>query len=173
MLDAECFAFLARALESPLAPTVVLATNRGVCAVREGGGGGSGGSGGGSGNSSDPFYSETLAPHGVPVDLLDRAVIVRAAPLSPAEAAQVIALRAGVEGVTLDEAALAALAAAAAGASLRHAVGLLAPAAVLAAAAGRKESGVTAADVAAARELFWDAKASARKLAQAGGGFVQ
>ena len=172
MLDAECFAFLARALESPLAPTVVLATNRGVCAVREGGGGGCGGGGGGS-NSGDPFYSETLAPHGVPVDLLDRAVIVRAAPLSPPEAAQVIALRACVEGVSLDEAALAALAAAAAGASLRHAVGLLAPSAVLAAAAGRKESGVTAADVAAARELFWDAKASARKLAQAGGGFVQ
>lgn len=171
MLDAECFAFLARALESPLAPTVVLATNRGVCAVREGGGGGGGGGGGA--RSGDPFYSETLAPHGVPVDLLDRAVIVRAAPLSPAEAAQVIALRAGVEGVSLDEAALAALAAAAAGASLRHAVGLLAPSAVLAATAGRKESGVTAADVAAARELFWDAKASAMKLAQAGGGYVQ
>ena len=105
MLDAECFAFLARALESPLAPTVVLATNRGVCAVREGGGGGGGS--GGNANSGDPFYSETLAPHGVPVDLLDRAVIVRAAPLSAAEAAQVIALRAGVEGVSLDEAALA------------------------------------------------------------------
>jgi len=166
MLDAECFAFLARALESPLAPTVVLATNRGVCAVREGGGSGGGG-------ACDPFRSETLAPHGVPVDLLDRAVIVRAAPLSPQEAAQIIALRAAVEGVALDEAALAALAAAAAGASLRHAVGLLAPSAVLAAAAGRKETGVTAADVASARELFWDAKASARKLAQAGGGFVQ
>ena len=173
MLDAECFAFLARALESPLAPTVVLATIRGVCAVREGGGGGSGGGFNGGGSGSDPFRSETLAPHGVPVDLLDRAVIVRAAPLSPPEAAQVIALRAGVEGVSLDEAALAALAAAAAGASLRHAVGLLAPSAVLAAAAGRKETGVTAADVASARELFWDAKASARKLAQAGGGFVQ
>lgn len=34
MLDIECFTFLNRALESPLSPIVVLATNRGVSAVR-------------------------------------------------------------------------------------------------------------------------------------------
>ena len=31
MLDMECFTFLNRALESSLAPIVVLATNRGLC----------------------------------------------------------------------------------------------------------------------------------------------
>ena len=31
MLDIECFAFMNRALESNLAPIVILATNRGVC----------------------------------------------------------------------------------------------------------------------------------------------
>lgn len=30
MLDIECFTYLNRALESPLAPIVILATNRGV-----------------------------------------------------------------------------------------------------------------------------------------------
>lgn len=34
MLDIECFTYLNRALESPLSPIVVLATNRGVSLVR-------------------------------------------------------------------------------------------------------------------------------------------
>ena len=146
-LDAECFSYLGRALESPLAPTVVLATNRGLAPVR--------------GSDGPP------SPHGVPVDLLDRVVIVRTSPPSPDDAARVLALRASVEGVTLDAPALAALAAAAGEASLRHAVGLLSPAAILARAAGRE--GVTDDDVAAARGLFWDAKTSARAMTAEGG----
>jgi len=35
MLDIECFTYLHRALESPLAPIVIFATNRGRCLVRE------------------------------------------------------------------------------------------------------------------------------------------
>lgn len=34
MLDIECFSYLNKALESSLAPIVVLATNRGVAPVR-------------------------------------------------------------------------------------------------------------------------------------------
>jgi RuvB-like protein 1 (pontin 52) len=34
MLDIECFSYLNRALESPLSPIVILATNRGICNVR-------------------------------------------------------------------------------------------------------------------------------------------
>ena len=165
MLDAECFAWLNRALESPLAPVVVLATNRGVAPVR-----GLGGAGGSASFCACPSAAAaTRSPHGIPVDLLDRLVIVRTAPYSAAEAAQVLAVRAGVEGVTLaDAAALAALGAAAASASLRHAAALLSPAAVLAAAAGREA--VTAEDVASARALFMDARASAAVLAAAGPG---
>ena len=33
MLDIECFTYLNRALESSLAPIVILATNRGLCQV--------------------------------------------------------------------------------------------------------------------------------------------
>lgn len=34
MLDIECFTYLHRALESPLAPIVIFATNRGRCQIR-------------------------------------------------------------------------------------------------------------------------------------------
>merc|ERR1711937_817881 len=56
MLDIECFTYLNRALESSLSPIIVFATNRGVCTIRG---------------------TEIVSPHGMPVDLLDRMVIVR------------------------------------------------------------------------------------------------
>ena len=52
MLDIECFTYLNALLESPMAPTVVLATNRGNSVVRG--------------------TTDIVAPHGIPVDLLDR-----------------------------------------------------------------------------------------------------
>lgn len=54
MLDIECFTYLNILLESPMAPTVVLATNRGTSLVRG--------------------TDDIISPHGVPVDLLDRYV---------------------------------------------------------------------------------------------------
>lgn len=56
MLDIECFTFLNRALESTLAPIVVLATNRGICTIRG---------------------TDMVSPHGIPVDLLDRLLIIK------------------------------------------------------------------------------------------------
>ena len=58
MLDIECFTFLNRALESTLAPIVVLATNRGICTIRG---------------------TNMISPHGIPVDLLDRLLIIKTA----------------------------------------------------------------------------------------------
>jgi RuvB-like protein 1 (pontin 52) len=51
MLDIECFTYLNKALESPLAPIVIFATNRGICNIRG---------------------TDIKSPHGIPVDLLDR-----------------------------------------------------------------------------------------------------
>lgn len=34
MLDIECFAFLNRALETPMAPVLIMATNRGITTIR-------------------------------------------------------------------------------------------------------------------------------------------
>jgi len=56
MLDIECFTFLNRALESTLAPIVILATNRGMSTIRG---------------------TEIISPHGIPVDLLDRFVFLK------------------------------------------------------------------------------------------------
>jgi RuvB-like protein 1 len=68
MLDIECFSFLNRALESPLSPVVILATNRGICSVRG---------------------TDVVSPHGIPGDLLDRLIIILTKPYSAKEVVQV------------------------------------------------------------------------------------
>merc|ERR1719424_2073708 len=50
MLDIECFSYLNRALESDLAPVLVVATNRGITRIRG---------------------TNYKSPHGIPIDLLD------------------------------------------------------------------------------------------------------
>lgn len=55
MLDIECFSWLNRALESDLAPVLIIATNRGIAKIRG---------------------TKYKSPHGIPIDLLDRLMIV-------------------------------------------------------------------------------------------------
>merc|ERR1712031_104359 len=62
MLDIECFSFLNRALENDMAPVLVVATNRGITKIRG---------------------TDYESPHGLPVDLLDRLLIVTTEPYSP------------------------------------------------------------------------------------------
>merc|ERR1711903_142353 len=106
MLDIECFTYLNRALESTLAPIVVLATNRGMCPIRG---------------------TEILSPHGIPVDLLDRMLIIRTMPYSLEEMVQIVAIRASAESIEMDDHALAALGEVGARTSLRYAVQMLTP----------------------------------------------
>jgi RuvB-like protein 2 len=51
MLDIECFSFINRALESDMAPVLIIATNRGITTIRG---------------------THYKSPHGIPLDLLDR-----------------------------------------------------------------------------------------------------
>lgn len=142
LLDIECFAYLNRALESNLAPIVIFATNRGMTEVRG---------------------TDMRAPHGIPVDLLDRCMIIRTEPYGMEEIAVIIQIRAKVEGVALkDDAVVAALVNVAARTSLRYATQLLTPASILSAVKGQDD--LTADDVKEADGLFYDAKASARLL---------
>lgn len=143
MLDIECFTYLNRALESPLSPIVVFATNRGICPIRG---------------------TDMLSPHGVPVDLLDRLVIIRTLPYTPSEMIQILALRSTLEGIEIDEESLARLAEIGETSSLRHAVQLLTPAKILAVTNGR--DAIVKADVEEVNELFFDAKQSAKMLAE-------
>merc|ERR1712010_203135 len=141
MLDIECFTYLNRALESTLAPIVVFATNRGVCEVRGTG---------------------IISPHGVPIDLLDRMLIIRTLPYSVKEIVRILSIRATTEGLTLSADALSKLGEMGARTSLRFANQLLSPANILAKTLGMDEISVD--DIDSVSELFMDAKSSARVL---------
>ena len=104
MLDIECFTYLNRALESTLAPIVVLATNRATCTIRG---------------------TDIEAPHGIPVDLLDRLMIIRTQPYLLKEMIQILALRANVENIPIDQESLLHLAKVAERTSLRFSRPLL------------------------------------------------
>ena len=111
MLNLECFTFLNRALESTLSPIVIFATNRGHCLIRfvpE-----LGGLIPAQGNRSSLLRfrgTDILSPHGMPLDLLDRIMIIKLAPYGVDDMSQILKLRAEVEGITADEESLTYLA---------------------------------------------------------------
>lgn len=150
MLDIECFTYLNRALESTIAPIVIFATNRGICPIRG---------------------TDISAPHGVPVDLLDRLVIIRTSPYTPQEMVQILAVRAAVEGISIDEESLAFLGEIGETTSLRHAVQLLTPANIMAKTNGREE--IVRGDLEEINGLFLDAKASAKLLQEQADKYIQ
>jgi RuvB-like protein 2 len=146
MLDLECFAFLARALESELAPILVLATNRGVARIRG---------------------SDYQSPHGMPTDLLDRLLIVSTDPYNEAETRAILDLRAREEDVTLAEPAAALLTKIALETSLRYAMRLIAASSLVA--ARRKATAVDVNDVKKVYGLFVDTGRSAQFLREMAG----
>ena len=142
MLDIECFTYLNRVLESPLSPIIVFATNRGICTIR----------------GTDGI----AAPHGIPIDLLDRLVIIKTSPYSIVEIMQIIDIRAKVESLVLDTEALGALGEIGKSTSLRYVMQLLTPASIMARMAGRES--IALEDIEQVDGLFFDAKSSARLL---------
>ena len=150
MLDIECFTYLNRALESTIAPIVIFATNRGICPIRG---------------------TDISAPHGIPVDLLDRLVIIRTSPYTPQEMVQILAVRAAVEGISIDEESLAYLGEIGETTSLRHAVQLLTPSNIMARTNGREE--IVKGDLEEISGLFLDAKASAKLLQEQADKYIQ
>ena len=75
MLDMECFSFLTRAIEDDMAPIVVMATNRGITKIRG---------------------TTYTSPHGMPLDLLDRTIIIPTAPYEEKELKQILKIRHGI-----------------------------------------------------------------------------
>jgi len=143
MLDIECFTYLNRVLESPLSPIVVVATNRGICTIRG---------------------TDINAPHGIPVDLLDRMVIMRTLPYSVEDIVTILQIRADTESLAIEDDALQMLGEIGSGASLRYAVQLLTPSAILAKTCGREA--ITKDDVSEIDGIFFDARASAKLLVE-------
>ena len=141
MLDIECFTYMNRALESNLAPIVVLATNRGVCEIKG---------------------TEMHSPHGIPVDLLDRLLIIRLLPYALQEIVQILAIRCATEGIEVEEDALAHLASIGTKTSLRYVVQLISPSFVLAQTLGKLK--VSKDEVDEIASLFLDGRSSAKIL---------
>lgn len=142
MLDIECFTYLHKALESTISPIVIFATNRGHCEIK------------GTGVSS---------PHGIPLDLLDRVLIIKTMPYAQQEIMQIISIRAQIEGIVLDDEALTEFGTIGSKTTLRYAVQLLTPANILARINGQET--ITKDEIDEVNDLFFDAKASAKLLA--------
>ena len=82
MLDIECFSWLNRALEGDLAPVVVIATNRGIARIRG---------------------TNYKSPHGIPIDLLDRLLIIPTEPYKAPEIKKILDIRCEEEDVEMTD----------------------------------------------------------------------
>lgn len=143
MLDIECFTYLNRALESPISPIVILASNRGKCTIRG--------------------TDDIVAAHGIPPDLLARLLIIPTNIYAPDEVKTIIRLRARTEGLAISEPALEKVAEHGVHVSLRYALQLLTPANILARVNRKGEIDVD--DVVECEDLFIDARRSANIVA--------
>lgn len=141
MLDIECFAFLGRAVESELAPIIILATNRGFARIRG---------------------TDVEAPLGFPPDLLDRAVIIGTETYDPESVMEILRIRAREEEIDVEDEALKKLTDIGSKCSLRYAVQLLSIAAENAKLRG--SSKVTVEDIERVDGLFMDVSEAVEHL---------
>lgn len=141
MLDIESFSFLNRALENDMAPILIIATNRGITKIRG---------------------TSYASPHGIPIDLLDRLLIVATNPYEDKEIKQILKIRCEEEDVEMTEDALAVLSRIGMETSLRYAIQLITTAALVA--RKRKGTEVSIDDVKRVYSLFLDESRSTQFL---------
>ena len=141
LLDIETFAFLNRAMEQELAPIIIFATNRGVATIRG---------------------TDYKAAHAMPIDLLDRLLIINTKPYGEREIREILKIRARTEKVKMDEEALEYLTQLGIKNSLRYAIQLLAPASIVA--KEEKSDVIKKKHVEKVEKLFADVKKSVRYL---------
>ena len=97
-------------------------------------------------------------------------LIIRTMPYTVDEMIQILSIRAATESIKMDEEALVNLGEIGARTTLRYSVQMLTPAKMLAVTQGRDI--INADDVEEIDELFYDAKASAKILAENGDGYL-
>lgn len=141
MLDIETFAFLNRAMEQELAPIIIFATNRGIAKIRG---------------------TDQVSPHSLPLDLLDRLLIINTKPYSANEIKKIIETRARAEKIELDKGALEYLMNLGTRTSLRYAIQLLAPAFEVAKSKNLRK--IKKEHIQTVEELFVDVKKSVKYL---------
>ncbi|EGW29932.1 uncharacterized protein SPAPADRAFT_63555 [Spathaspora passalidarum NRRL Y-27907] len=141
MLDIECFSFINRALEDEFSPIVIMATNRGITRTRG---------------------ANYKSPHGLPMDLLDRSIIVHTTSYSGDEIRTILSIRANEEEVDLTGDALALLTKIGQETSLRYASNLIAVSQQIA--AKKRNTSVELQDIKRAYMLFLDSDRSVQYL---------
>ncbi|OCK95564.1 TIP49-domain-containing protein [Cenococcum geophilum 1.58] len=143
MLDIECFSYINRALEDELAPIVIMASNRGNTKIRG---------------------TDYRSPHGLPLDFLDRVVIVSTHQYSKEEMQQIISIRAQEEEVDISPDALALLTKIGQETGLRYASNLITTSYLLS--QKRKATEVSIDDVQRSFQLFFDPARSVKFVAE-------
>lgn len=143
MLDIECFSYINRALEDSLAPIVIMASNRGNSRIRG---------------------TNYRSPHGLPLDFLDRVVIVSTHAYQKAEIQQILAIRAAEEEVDITPDALALLTKIGEETGIRYASNLITTSQLIAAKRKAKQVGIE--DVQRSFALFYDAARSVKFVAE-------
>mmetsp|Transcript_42998 Transcript_42998/g.80705 ORF Transcript_42998/g.80705 Transcript_42998/m.80705 type:complete len:470 (+) Transcript_42998:115-1524(+) len=141
MLDIECFSFLNRALEMESSPIVIMATNRGITNIRG---------------------TDYKSPHGIPLDLLDRMLIISTKPYEKADIRKIINIRAEEEDVEMTDAAKELLTKIGVDSTLRYAIHLITVSNLVA--LKRKAQEVDVEDIRKVYSLFVDVKRSSQFL---------
>ncbi|KAL3680937.1 hypothetical protein R1sor_023893 [Riccia sorocarpa] len=141
MLDIECFSFLNRALEQDMAPILVVATNRGITRIRG---------------------TNYKSPHGIPIDLLDRLLIITTQPYCEEEIRQILDIRCEEEDVEMTDEARDLLTKIGHETSLRYAIHLITASSL--ASLKRKAREVDIDDISRVYSMFVDVKRSTQFL---------
>merc|ERR1711967_113699 len=141
MLDIECFSFLNRALENEMSPVLVVATNRGITKIRG---------------------TNYKSPHGIPIDLLDRLLIVATTPYSEKELRLILDIRCEEEDVEMTEDALSLLTRIGQDTTLRYAIHMITAAHLVCTKRQGTEVGIE--DIKKVYTLFMDLKRSVKML---------
>ena len=143
MLDIECFSYINRALEGDLAPIIIMASNRGNTRIRG---------------------TTYRSPHGLPLDFLDRVVIVSTHPYDSEEIKQILAIRAQEEDIELTPNALAFLTKIGEETGLRYASNLITTSTLLS--QKRRAKNVDIEDVQRSYKLFYDPARSVKFVSE-------
>merc|ERR1711970_348920 len=141
MLDIECFSFLNRALESDMAPVLVVATNRGITKIRG---------------------TDYESPHGLPVDLLDRLLIIFTDEYSADDIKKILQIRCEEEDVEMTDDALSLLTRIGLDTTLRYAIHMITAAHLVCNKRQGTEVGIE--DIKKVYTLFMDLKRSVKML---------
>ena len=141
MLDIECFSWLNRALESDLAPILIIATNRGITKIRG---------------------TNYKSPHGIPIDLLDRLLIITTSAYEEDEIRKILDIRCEEEDVEMTDDARELLTKIAVETTLRYAMHMIMAASLVC--TKRKGTEVDVQDVKRVYSLFIDLNRSVQFL---------